>query len=39
MSRLPVGHVALNFFTNYLNVLAETDIDFPVVRTTEASIA
>jgi uncharacterized peroxidase-related enzyme len=34
-----VGHVALNVFTNYLNVLADTDIDFPVVRTAEISAA
>jgi uncharacterized peroxidase-related enzyme len=27
-----VGHVALNVFTNYFNVLAGTDIDFPKVR-------
>lgn len=27
-----VAHVALNVFTNYVNHLAETDIDFPVVR-------
>lgn len=26
-----VGHVALNTFTNYLNSLAGTEIDFPVV--------
>jgi alkylhydroperoxidase family enzyme len=26
-----VGHVALNVFTNYLNNVAQTDIDFPVV--------
>jgi uncharacterized peroxidase-related enzyme len=34
-----VGHVALNVFTNYLNVLADTDIDFPIVRTAEPSVA
>ncbi|XVV00603.1 carboxymuconolactone decarboxylase family protein [Actinosynnema sp. CA-248983] len=27
-----VAHVALNVFTNYLNKLADTDIDWPVVR-------
>lgn len=27
-----VGHVALNVFTNYLNNLCETDIDFPEVE-------
>jgi uncharacterized peroxidase-related enzyme len=26
-----VGHVALNVFTNYLNNLADTDVDFPAV--------
>ena len=26
-----VGHVALNVFTNYLNNVSETEIDFPVV--------
>jgi uncharacterized peroxidase-related enzyme len=33
-----VGHVALNIFTNYLNVLADTDIDFPIVRTAETAV-
>ena len=32
-----VAEVALNVYTNYLNVLADTEIDFPVVRTTEPS--
>lgn len=27
-----VAHVALNIFTNYLNNVAETEIDFPLVR-------
>lgn len=27
-----VAHVALNVFTNYLNKVADTDIDWPVVR-------
>ena len=27
-----VGHVALNVFTNYLNNVSRTDIDFPVVE-------
>lgn len=31
-----VLHVALNTWTNYLNLVAETDIDFPVVRAGEA---
>ena len=30
-----VGLVALNVFTNLLNVVAETDIDFPVFHTAE----
>lgn len=32
-----VGHVALNIFTNYLNNLAGTDVDFPVVALEQAS--
>lgn len=28
-----VAHVALNVFTNYLNIVAGTEIDFPVLRT------
>jgi len=28
-----VAHVALNIFTNYLNNVAETEIDFPVLHT------
>ena len=27
-----VGHVALNILTNYLNIAADTEIDFPVVK-------
>jgi uncharacterized peroxidase-related enzyme len=27
-----VAHVAINIFTNYLNSVAQTDIDFPLVR-------
>ncbi|BBE70795.1 carboxymuconolactone decarboxylase family protein [Oharaeibacter diazotrophicus] len=34
-----VGHVALNIFTNYLNHVADTEIDFPVVRTGTAAAA
>lgn len=30
-----LGHVAVNLFTNYVNHVAETDIDFPVVSTAE----
>jgi len=32
-----VGHVALNIFTNYLNNLAGTDVDFPVVAIERAA--
>jgi uncharacterized peroxidase-related enzyme len=32
-----VAVVAENIFTNLLNVVADTDIDFPVVRATEAA--
>jgi AhpD family alkylhydroperoxidase len=32
-----VQHVALNVWTNYLNVVAETDIDFPIVQTRKAA--
>jgi uncharacterized peroxidase-related enzyme len=32
-----VGHVALNVFTNYINLVAQTDIDFPVVTAREAA--
>ncbi len=27
-----VAHVAMNIFTNYLNILADTEIDFPVAH-------
>jgi uncharacterized peroxidase-related enzyme len=30
-----VAHVALNVFTNYLNIVADTEIDFPIVRASE----
>lgn len=30
-------HVALNFLTNFVNNVAETDIDFPVVRNAKAA--
>jgi alkylhydroperoxidase family enzyme len=30
-----VAHVALNIFTNYLNLVADTEIDFPVVHAAE----
>lgn len=32
-----VGHVALNIFTNYLNNLADTEVDFPVVAIERAA--
>ena len=32
-----IAVVAENFFTNLLNVVAETDIDFPVVHAAEAA--
>jgi hypothetical protein len=32
-----VFHVALNTWTNYINVVAGTDIDFPVVAAREAA--
>jgi uncharacterized peroxidase-related enzyme len=32
-----VGVVVENFFTNFLNNVAETDIDFPVVRVAKAA--
>jgi uncharacterized peroxidase-related enzyme len=32
-----VAHVALNVFTNYLNSVAETTIDFPVVPLADAA--
>lgn len=32
-----VGLVAANVFTNYVNNVAETEIDFPVVRAAEAT--
>lgn len=34
-----VAHVALNVFTNYFNKVADTEIDFPVVRADEARAA
>lgn len=32
-----VGLVAVNVYTNYVNNVAETEIDFPVVRASEAA--
>jgi uncharacterized peroxidase-related enzyme len=32
-----VQHVALNTWTNYINVVAQTDIDFPVVKARAAA--
>jgi uncharacterized peroxidase-related enzyme len=34
-----VAAVALNVFTNYLNIVADTEIDFPVLRTAELATA
>jgi uncharacterized peroxidase-related enzyme len=34
-----VAGVALNIFTNYLNIVADTEIDFPVLRTAELATA
>jgi len=34
-----IGHIAANLFTNYLNLIAGTAIDFPVVRTRLARAA
>lgn len=31
-----VQHVALNIWTNYLNLVAQTDIDFPVIKAKAA---
>jgi hypothetical protein len=32
-----LGVVALNVFTNFVNNVAETEIDFPLVRAAEAA--
>ena len=32
-----VQHVALNEFTNYINLVAQTDIDFPVITARKAA--
>jgi alkylhydroperoxidase family enzyme len=32
-----VAHVALNVFTNYLNNVAQTEVDFPVVALGQAA--
>ena len=32
-----VQHVALNNFTNYINLVAQTDIDFPVITARKAA--
>ncbi len=34
-----VAHVALNVFTNYFNSVADTSVDFPVVRPTRGAPA
>ncbi len=33
-----VGHVALNILTNYFNLTAETEIDFPVVEANNIAV-
>ena len=32
-----VQHVALNVWTNYINKVADTEVDFPVVRARQAA--
>ncbi len=32
-----VLHVALNTWTNYINTVAETEIDFPVVKASKVA--
>jgi hypothetical protein len=32
-----VQHVALNVWTNYINEVAKTDIDFPVIAARKAA--
>lgn len=34
-----IAAIALNVFTNYLNIVADTDIDFPILRTTRLATA
>src|SRR4030095_9057879 len=34
-----IGHVALNLLTNYFNIVADTEIDFPVVRASWVAAA
>lgn len=34
-----VGYVALNILTNYFNILAKTEIDFPVVKAGTIAVA
>ena len=34
-----IGHVALNVLTNYFNIVAKTEIDFPVVESGIAAVA
>jgi uncharacterized peroxidase-related enzyme len=34
-----IGHVALNILTNYFNIVAETEIDFPIVKAGWAAAA
>lgn len=32
-----IAHVSINIFTNYLNIVAGTDVDFPVVNSRQAA--
>ncbi len=34
-----IAHVGMNLFTNYFNHIADTDVDFPLVQTMEASVS
>ena len=34
-----VAAIALNVFTNYLNIVAETEIDFPILHTSQLATA
>jgi alkylhydroperoxidase family enzyme len=34
-----IANVAINIFTNYLNIVADTEIDFPIVRAAELATA
>jgi alkylhydroperoxidase family enzyme len=34
-----VAAIALNVFTNYLNIVVETEIDFPILHTSQLATA